>query len=127
MQALEVAIDRVLAEEGDDYFVFLLSDANLGRYPTRALFACACVRVCVCCSLRRWGAGRYGIPPKEIGKLITGATEKKVNSYVIFIASFHDEADRWRRDLPVGRSYLCLDTAKLPYIMKQIFTTNLMP
>ncbi|ELR24984.1 ATPase family protein [Acanthamoeba castellanii str. Neff] len=100
VEALEVAIDRVLAEEGDDYFVFLLSDANLGR---------------------------YGIPPKEIGKLITGATEKKVNSYVIFIASFHDEADRWRRDLPVGRSYLCLDTAKLPYIMKQIFTTNLMP
>jgi hypothetical protein len=31
VQALEVAIDRVLAEEGDDYFVFLLSDANLGR------------------------------------------------------------------------------------------------
>lgn len=35
-QALGVAIDRVLEEDGDDYFVFLLSDANLGRYPLLA-------------------------------------------------------------------------------------------
>ncbi len=99
MEALEVGIPEVLKDEGDDYFVFLLSDANLGR---------------------------YGLSPKEITRRMNGAVEQKVSSYVIFIASFGDEAERIRKELPVGRSYLCLDTAKLPSIFKQIFTTNLM-
>jgi len=99
VEALRCATDQVLAEEGDDYFVFLLSDANLDR---------------------------YGLSAKEAAKHISSAAERNVNSYVIFIASLDDEADQWKRDLPVGRGYVCLDTTKLPYIFKQIFTTNLM-
>jgi len=96
VEALQVGIERVLKEEGDDYFCFLLSDANLGR---------------------------YGIPLKEIGKIINAGVERKVNSYVIFIASFHDEAERWKGELPVGKGYVCLDTAKLPFTFKQIFSS----
>lgn len=31
LEAAKLAVKEVVAEEGDDYFVFLLSDANLGR------------------------------------------------------------------------------------------------
>lgn len=110
----------MLAEEGDDYFVFLLSDANLDRWIDRAP-NCSQKKPKLIASLIR-----YGLSAKEAAKHISSAAERNVNSYVIFIASLDDEADQWKRDLPVGRGYVCLDTTKLPYIFKQIFTTNLM-
>lgn len=32
VEAIDKAVERVLEAEGDDYFVFCLSDANLSRY-----------------------------------------------------------------------------------------------
>jgi len=51
--------------------------------------------------------------------------DEDVTCNVIFIASVEDEAEQLKRELPVGKSHVCLDTAKLPATFKQIFTSNI--
>jgi hypothetical protein len=61
---------------------------------------------------------RYDVKPEDLA----GALNKdpRVNGYVIFIASFHDEAERVKYSLPVGKGFVCLDTKRLPGIFKQV-------
>eukprot|EP01095_Lingulamoeba_sp_RSL-Kostka_P004957 TRINITY_DN16220_c0_g1_i1.p1 TRINITY_DN16220_c0_g1~~TRINITY_DN16220_c0_g1_i1.p1 ORF type:complete len:161 (-),score=39.80 TRINITY_DN16220_c0_g1_i1:32-514(-) len=93
VKALELAVNEVTNEEADDYFVFLVSDANLKR---------------------------YGIHPKTLSDIIN--KNKKVNTFCIFLASFQDEADQIVKQLPVNKSFVCLNTKELPAIFKKIFT-----
>lgn len=67
---------------------------------------------------------RYGIKPEELSEVLT--MNKSVNSYVIFIASFEEEAENFKFSLPVGKAFVCLDTKKLPGIFKQIFASLLL-
>ena len=78
------AVQAVVQEEGDDYFVFLLSDANLAQYGVSATTLAAAL-----------------------------LSDERVNSYAIFIAS-EAEAETLRRAMPVGHAHLCLDTTTLP-------------
>ena len=78
------AVEAVVQEEGDDYFVFLLSDANLAQYGVSATTLAAAL-----------------------------LSDERVNSYAIFIAS-EAEAETLRRAMPVGHAHLCLDTTTLP-------------
>ncbi|KAE8883184.1 von Willebrand factor A domain-containing protein 8 [Phytophthora fragariae] len=94
VEAVERGVQRVAALEGDDRFVFVVSDANLER---------------------------YGIEPRYLGRKLV--SEPGVQAHALFIASFADEADRIRRELPAGRGHVCLDTSDLPRMFKQIFTS----
>lgn len=67
---------------------------------------------------------RYGIKPSQLKEELT--KNSQVNAYIIFIASMGEEAQYLKESLPVGRGFVCLDTAKLPGIFKQIFSSKLL-
>lgn len=66
LEGTDLAITRITAEEADDYFVVVLSDANLER---------------------------YGIPAEAFGKVLT--SDPRVNAFAIFIGSLGNQADRY--------------------------------
>ncbi|TMW60750.1 hypothetical protein Poli38472_000792 [Pythium oligandrum] len=94
VEAIDQGVARVVEQDADDYYVFVVSDANLER---------------------------YGINPRRMGRKLIA--DPRVKAHAIFIASFADEADRIRKELPSGRGHVCLDTTDLPRMFKQIFTT----
>ncbi|XP_063282038.1 von Willebrand factor A domain-containing protein 8 [Pelobates fuscus] len=97
LEATEFAIREIAKEEADEYFVIVLSDANLER---------------------------YGIPPSRFSQALT--TDPQVNAFAIFIGSLGDQADRLQRTLPAGRSFVAMDTKQIPQILQQIFTSTLL-
>ena len=92
--ATEWAINAVAAEEADEYFVVVLSDANLGR---------------------------YSISPRDFGSLLT--RDENVKSYCIFIAE-PGAAEWLQREIPLGRGISCMKPSDLPNIFKTILTTE---
>ncbi|XP_074632889.1 von Willebrand factor A domain-containing protein 8-like isoform X1 [Acropora palmata] len=94
LDATDLAIKRITEQEADDYFVVVLSDANLER---------------------------YGIPAEAFGKVLT--SDGRVNAFVIFIGSLGNQADRLVKKLPSGRAFVCMDTKYLPQVLQQIFTS----
>lgn len=95
VKATELAVRNVTKIESDEYFVFVFSDANLGR---------------------------YGIKPASIkDELIR---DRRVGAYILFIASAGDDAQKIKTELPLGKAYVCLDTASLPITFKQIFASS---
>nr|XP_039272426.1 von Willebrand factor A domain-containing protein 8-like isoform X1 [Styela clava] len=97
LEATEFAIKSVKNEEADEYFVIILSDANLDR---------------------------YGIRPTRFTEALT--RDEEVNAFAIFIGSLGDQAERLKKQLPAGRSFVCMDTKNIPQIMQQIFTSTLL-
>ncbi|XP_028405498.1 LOW QUALITY PROTEIN: von Willebrand factor A domain-containing protein 8-like [Dendronephthya gigantea] len=96
LEASKKAIESVVQREADEYFVIIFSDANLRR---------------------------YGIPPSALAKTLT--SNPRVNSFIIFIGSLGNEAERLSKELPAGRSFVCMDTKNIPEILQQIFSTAL--
>lgn len=95
VEAVDEAMHQIRSEPADDYFVVVVSDANLDRYR---------------------------ISPRVLGaKLIQ---DPQVKSHMIFIASFSDEAERILDQLPPGRGSVCLDTSKLPQLFKKMFQSH---
>jgi len=90
------AVEAVVKEPGDDYFVFLLSDANL--------------------------AG-YGVSARSLTKAL--CSDKRVNSFVVFIAD-DGVAKSIQQNMPVGRVHMVLDTAQLPKLFKEMFQSSLL-
>ncbi|XP_010020150.1 PREDICTED: von Willebrand factor A domain-containing protein 8-like, partial [Nestor notabilis] len=66
LEGTEHAIREIAKEEADEYFVIVLSDANLER---------------------------YGIRPSRFAQVLT--TNAQVNAFAIFIGSLGDQADRY--------------------------------
>ncbi|XP_053311448.1 von Willebrand factor A domain-containing protein 8 [Spea bombifrons] len=97
LEATECAIREITKEEADEYFVIVLSDANLER---------------------------YGIPPSRFAQALT--VNPQVNAFAIFIGSLGDQAERLQRTLPAGRSFVAMDTKQIPQILQQIFTSTLL-
>jgi len=97
LESTQLAIADIVQREADDYFVVVLSDANFGR---------------------------YGLEPEPFGKALTH--DVRVSAFAIFIASFSEQAEQLKARLPVGRSFVCLDTSNLPTVFKQIFTSSLL-
>jgi hypothetical protein len=95
VKATELAIRNIVKEEADEYFVFVFSDANLGR---------------------------YGIRPSSIRDELL--RDRRVGAYILFIASAGEDAQKIRSELPLGKAHVCLDTASLPVTFKQIFASN---
>uniref|UniRef100_A0A5F9D324 von Willebrand factor A domain-containing protein 8 n=1 Tax=Oryctolagus cuniculus TaxID=9986 RepID=A0A5F9D324_RABIT len=97
LEGTEHAIKEIVKEEADEYFVIVLSDANLSR---------------------------YGIHPDKFAQILT--SDPQVNAFAIFIGSLGDQAARLQRTLPAGRSFIAMDTKDIPQILQQIFTSTML-
>lgn len=97
LEGTKHAIKEIVKEEADEYFVIVLSDANLSR---------------------------YGIHPAKFAQILT--SEPQVNAFAIFIGSLGDQATRLQRTLPAGRSFIAMDTKDIPRILQQIFTSTML-
>jgi hypothetical protein len=86
-----------MAAPGDDFFVFLLSDANLSD---------------------------YGVSSHSLASVLVA--EPKVHAYAIFIAGQQD-AKALARDMPLGHAHVVTNTRMLPKIFKDIFSAALIP
>ena len=84
------------AEEYDENFVIVLSDANFDR---------------------------YGISPTNFGKILRN---DQVCAYAIFIGSLGNQADRLTQRMPAGKAFVCLDTKRIPEVLKTIFTSTML-
>lgn len=87
LEATEKAIKEITKEEGDDYIVIVLSDANLRR---------------------------YGIRPETLGKILS--MDPRVTASVIFIGTLGEEAEILRRRLPSGKGHVAMNTADVPMV-----------
>jgi hypothetical protein len=92
LDSTAMAVREVVEQQADDYFVFLLSDANLGR---------------------------YNVKPEELGRELRA--DERVNAYAIFVAE-PGAAAWLSQELPFGHGFVCLDLDKLPSTFKDIFT-----
>eukprot|EP01088_Endostelium_zonatum_P016504 TRINITY_DN4486_c0_g1_i1.p1 TRINITY_DN4486_c0_g1~~TRINITY_DN4486_c0_g1_i1.p1 ORF type:complete len:294 (-),score=63.46 TRINITY_DN4486_c0_g1_i1:29-910(-) len=103
LESIGKGIEAVKREEGTRYFVFVLSDANLGR---------------------------YGIEVSEIRNAmnggVNGSEAKDVEVHVLFIASRGGEAEQLKEGLPPGRGHVCLEVEQLPSLLKMILSSNVM-
>ena len=100
LSATVLAINE-LASKSEDYdesFVIVLSDANFDR---------------------------YGISPTNFAKILNRKSDE-VNAYAIFIGSLGDQAEKLARRLPAGKAFVCLDTKKIPEVLKTIFTATML-
>uniref|UniRef100_A0A8C5L748 von Willebrand factor A domain-containing protein 8 n=1 Tax=Jaculus jaculus TaxID=51337 RepID=A0A8C5L748_JACJA len=97
LEGTKHAIKEIVKEEADEYFVIVLSDANLSR---------------------------YGIHPAKFAQALT--SDPQVNAFAIFIGSLGDQAARLQKTLPAGRSFIAMDTKDIPQILQQIFTSTLL-
>lgn len=89
--AAQMAIKASVKEKGDDYLVFLFSDANLGR---------------------------YGISPDHMTQALT--SRKDVQGHAIFLAE-ESAAEWLTKEMPLGRGYVAMEMSDLPKIVKEIF------
>jgi von Willebrand factor A domain-containing protein 8 len=94
LAATQHAIEEVVREEADDYFVVVLSDANLSS---------------------------YGISAHNLASVLLG--DPRVHAFVVFIAG-DEKATQLARQLPAGRCHVCVDTARLPIIFRDIFSST---
>ncbi|KAJ8326810.1 hypothetical protein O5D80_004253 [Batrachochytrium dendrobatidis] len=94
VDAVTTAIKDITEEEADDYFVLVLSDANLNQ---------------------------YNISPETIATALK--SDSRVNAYMIFIGNLSDQAHQFSKDLG-GHAFVCLDNKELPKIMKTIFLSS---
>ncbi|XP_074047842.1 von Willebrand factor A domain-containing protein 8 [Macrotis lagotis] len=97
LEGTEHAIKEIAKEEADEFFVIVLSDANLDR---------------------------YGIHPMSFSRVLTA--NPQVNAFAIFIGSLGDQAVRLQKTLPAGRSFVAMDTKEIPQILQQIFTSTML-
>lgn len=88
LPATRKAIQDISEEDADDYVVVVLSDANLRR---------------------------YGINPKDFGKILS--SDPKVTAVAIFIGTLENEANLLMSELPPGKSYIAMTGADIPRIM----------
>ena len=96
LAATEHAIMEVQKEAADEYFVFVLSDANLMA---------------------------YGVSPSCLGDIVR--SQPTVNSFVIFIAG-ETTGKHLIQGLPLGHGAVCTDTVKLPGLFKNFFRASLL-
>ena len=96
LAAGSLAIQNVRKEEADDYFVFLISDANLEG---------------------------YGVSAQNLAMALS--SDPKVNAYCFFIAKpgiAQEMADR----MPAGRAHVVLENDAMPMLLKDIFARALL-
>ncbi|KXS21233.1 hypothetical protein M427DRAFT_65996 [Gonapodya prolifera JEL478] len=96
LPATKQAIQDISQEDADDWVVIVLSDANLRR---------------------------YGIAPKDFGKVLT--SDSKVTCVALFIGTLEDEAQRLSAELPPGRAFIAMQGSDIPRIIREIFASTI--
>eukprot|EP00013_Stygamoeba_regulata_P010591 CAMPEP_0177670638 /NCGR_PEP_ID=MMETSP0447-20121125/24206_1 /TAXON_ID=0 /ORGANISM="Stygamoeba regulata, Strain BSH-02190019" /LENGTH=144 /DNA_ID=CAMNT_0019177835 /DNA_START=25 /DNA_END=459 /DNA_ORIENTATION=- len=96
LEAIEDAVEEVTSVEGDEHFVFVLSDANLRR---------------------------YGISPAHLAQAMK--RNPKVKVHAIFIASLGEQSRVLEKNLPPGAAFTCLDTHTLPGVFHKLLHADL--
>lgn len=86
-----------MEEEADDYFVLVLSDANLHQYNINT------------------STIRNGNATDNLAINLN----TNVNTHIIFIGNIGDQAERLVGDMN-GNAFLCLDVQSLPKVIKSI-------
>lgn len=94
LNSCKKAIKTITQRDGDEYFVFLLSDANLEAYDIKS---------------------------SDLKRLLN--MDRRVQVFIIFIGSMGDQATRLAVDLPANRVFTALDTRAIPKILKQALVT----
>lgn len=97
LEATDRAIRDIVKSAADEYFVFVVSDADLER---------------------------YGITPESWDQILM--QDKRVNAYVLMISSDQDEAERIRRGLAPGHGFVCDRNDRLAVTFKQIFQATML-
>ncbi|CAK9038246.1 unnamed protein product [Durusdinium trenchii] len=97
LQATDRAIKDVVRTPADEYYVFVVSDADLGR---------------------------YGIAPSAWNKILM--QDKRVNAYVILISSNTDEAETFKSGLTPGHGFVCDHNDLLALTFKQVFSVTML-
>lgn len=90
------AVQAIRKEEADDYFVFLISDANLEG---------------------------YGVSAENLALALT--CDPIVNAYAFFIAE-PEVARQMTEKMPSGRAHLVLENDGMPMLFKDIFSRALL-
>ncbi|XP_061677938.1 von Willebrand factor A domain-containing protein 8 isoform X2 [Syngnathoides biaculeatus] len=97
LEGASASVRELAREEADERFVVVLSDANLER---------------------------YGIGPERFARVLI--SDPRVNAFAVFIGSLGDQAERLQKSLPAGRSFVAMDTERIPQILQQIFTSSVL-
>ncbi|KAI3633761.1 hypothetical protein MIR68_008093 [Amoeboaphelidium protococcarum] len=102
LNALRLVTDAAAStdsqEEFDERIVILISDANIEQ---------------------------YGISASDLRQEMENVKENVVSSYLIFIGSLRDQAQKLLKELPVGHCYICEDSSELPGIVRRILSQRL--
>ena len=96
LQACQRAVKDVVSKDADEYFVFLVSDADFGR---------------------------YGLSGRDLGAALVA--DPKVSAYALFIASNFEAAEAAKDELPAGRGFACYDTSRLIGTLRDIFQASI--
>lgn len=97
LEATDRAIKDVLRKPADEYYVFVVSDADLAR---------------------------YGISPAAWNKILM--QDKRVNAYIILISSNTDEAETIKSGLTAGHGFVCDHNDLLAVTFKQVFSVTML-
>lgn len=97
IDATKLAIQEIVQDEADEYFVFLLSDANLDQ---------------------------YGIQPADLKYLLD--MDQRVNLFILFIGTMGRQAEMLRAALPQDKVFVTLNTSDIPKVLKRVFLSSIL-
>ncbi|KAG1421827.1 hypothetical protein G6F58_003576 [Rhizopus delemar] len=89
------SMKEIVAEEADDYFVVVLSDANISQ---------------------------YNIHPNDIARILK--SDDRVTAQMIFIGSLQDQAEQLKKALG-SHAHICTENKELPKIIKSLFLSSM--
>ncbi|KAI9317743.1 AAA domain-containing protein [Dichotomocladium elegans] len=89
------SIKEIVKEEADDYFVAILSDANIQQ---------------------------YSIHPNDIARVLK--SDDRVTAQMIFIGSLENQAEQLKKALG-SQAHICAENKDLPKIMKAMFLASM--
>ncbi|KAG2198207.1 hypothetical protein INT46_006615 [Mucor plumbeus] len=89
------SMKEIVEEESDDYFVVILSDANIAQ---------------------------YNIHPNDIARILK--SDDRVTAQMIFIGSIQDQAEQLKKALG-SHAHICTENKELPKIIKSLFLSSM--
>ncbi|KAI8983752.1 AAA domain-containing protein [Pilobolus umbonatus] len=89
------SMKEIVKEESDDYFVVILSDANIAQ---------------------------YNIHPNDIARILK--SDERVTAQMIFIGSIQDQAAQLKNALG-SHAHICTENKELPKIIKSLFLSSM--
>jgi len=116
LEAMRKAIDDIsnrMYEEDSRHSSVNLTESSSNNYGT------------VIC-LSDANLERYGIDPEQLGNIIEYGAQNGVKVYIVFIASFGEEAEAITKALPIGSGYICMETNELPKAVREILTSGVL-